>query len=196
MAALTPKVSIMTTYTLNTANPNMLLETLHHNVLAGLLPENDCYKISKLLTYRVQALIKQLPPKTIISLTISARQQPALRYVAFLLIRELVRITQGTEHSKLIAPTLVGVLQSPADLIDFLNIYWQETKQPLTKQVKKGLALALQKFDTSALAECSYKQHLKLRDILRLLHPQPKDAAQATAWQLLVANKKQPLAVN
>jgi hypothetical protein len=190
MAAITPKVSIMTIYTIDNAVTTTLLEALQQQVLTGLSLENGCYPTSKLMTYRVQALLHKLAPETVTLLANVARQQPALRNVALLLARELVRFTQGTEHSKLIAPLLVQIIQQPDDLIDFTAIYWQAGKQPLTKQIKKGMALALHKFDATALAQCSDKQKLKLWDIVCLVHPHTKNPEQAAAWQHLAINKR------
>lgn len=186
MAANTSPLIIMSPYTIN-APVTSALENLQHLLSTDLLPENEGYTVNKVLIYRLQMLVKQYSPQTIIALAIEARAQPALRTVALLLMRELTRCTHNTEHSQLIAPALVSIMRHPEDLTDFVDIYWLETKQPLTKQVKKAFALALQKFDDAQLAQCSNKQQRKLRDILRLVHPKPKTAAQANTWRLLTS---------
>ena len=148
MAAISPPSPIMTIYTVDTpVLPS--LESLQQLLLADLLPQNNDFTVHK-----VQTLIKQHSPQTIIALAIEAREQPALRTVALLLIRELIRCTHNTEQSQLIAPALVSIMRHSEDLTDFVDIYWLETKQLLTKQIKKALTLALQKFDEAQLAQC------------------------------------------
>lgn len=187
MAAITPHMSIMNTYTRNSLVTTSLLETLNSRVLTNLQLDNACYPISKLLIYKVQAFVKQLTVPEVIELALFAYKHIALRTVAFVLMRELIRSTRNTEYSTLIAPALVAIMQRPEDLIDFLDLYWLDAKQPLTKQLKKALTLALQTFDAAVLTQCSYQQQRKLRDVLRLVHPKPQNAAQAAAWRFLAS---------
>lgn len=60
-------------------------------------------------------------------------------------------------------------------------------KQPLSAQVKKGLASAFQKFDAYSLGKYNQDNAIKLRDVLFLCHAKPKDEAQAAIWRDLVA---------
>ena len=55
--------------------------------------------------------------------------------------------------ARLVAETLARVIQRADELAEFLAIYWAEGRQPLSGQVKKGLAAAFAKFDEYALAK-------------------------------------------
>ena len=52
-------------------------------------------------------------------------------------------------------------------------------KQPLSAQVKKGLAGAFTKFNAYQLAKYNRPNAIKLRDVMFLCHPKPKDEQQA-----------------
>ncbi len=164
------------------------LQALQRSVLACLLWEHNFYESGEHIANRIKALIPQVAAPDVAALAIAARQQHHLRHVPLLLVRELVRATQGTAHSTLIAPTLAAVIQRADELSEFLAIYWQEQKQPLTKQVKKGLAQAFQSFDAYQLGKYNRDNPIKLRDVLFLVHAKPKDAAQAEVWRQLASN--------
>ena len=58
--------------------------------------------------------------------------------------------------------------------------------QPLSAQVKKGLAAAFTKFDEYALAKYDRAGAVRLRDVLFLSHAKPRDAEQAALWKRLI----------
>jgi 60 kDa SS-A/Ro ribonucleoprotein len=58
----------------------------------------------------------------------------------FLVVREMARASAA--HKALVADTLFTVIQRPDEITEFLAIYWKDGKQPLSAQVKKGLARA------------------------------------------------------
>src|SRR6202012_4189498 len=62
-------------------------------------------------------------------------------------------------------------------------------RQPLSAQVKKGLAAAFRKFDAYALAKYNRDNPVKLRDVLFLAHAKPRDQEQAEVWKQLAANE-------
>ncbi len=78
------------------------------------------------------------------------------------------------------------MIQRADELAEFVAMYWSEGKQPLSAQVKKGLAAAFTKFDEYALAKYNRATPVKLRDVLFLSHAKPVDAAQAELWKKLV----------
>lgn len=59
-------------------------------------------------------------------------------------------------------------------------------KQPLSAQVKRGLATAFTKFSEYALAKYNRDGAVKLKDVLFLCHAKPKDKEQAAAWKRLI----------
>src|SRR5262245_12182267 len=53
----------------------------------------------------------------------------------------------------------------------------------LPAQMRKGLARAIAKFDEYELAKYDRDGAVKLRDVLRLVRPTPKDAEQSALWK-------------
>jgi 60 kDa SS-A/Ro ribonucleoprotein len=109
-----------------------------------------------------------------------------LRHAPLLLVREMARLAT---HRHLVAETLMQVIQRADELSEFVALYWSEGKQPLSAQVKKGLAAAFTKFDEYALAKYNRAAPVKLRDVLFLSHAKPLDQAQAELWKRLVAGE-------
>jgi hypothetical protein len=81
------------------------------------------------------------------------------------------------------------VIQRADELSEFVAIYWAGGRQPLSAQVKKGLASAFGKFDEYALAKYDRAGAVRLRDVLFLSHARPVDAAQAALWKRLAENE-------
>jgi hypothetical protein len=106
-----------------------------------------------------------------------------LRHAPLVLVREMARLAT---HRHLVAETLTRVIQRADELSEFVALYWSEGKQPLSAQVKKGVAAAFTRFDEYALAKYNRPTPVKLRDVLFLCHAKPLDAVQAALWKRLV----------
>jgi hypothetical protein len=109
-----------------------------------------------------------------------------LRHAPLLLVREMAR---HATHRAVVAETLIRVVQRADELSEFVAIYWAGGRQPLSAQVKKGLASAFTKFDEYALAKYDRAGAVRLRDVLFLSHARPVDEAQAALWRRLVDNE-------
>jgi hypothetical protein len=81
------------------------------------------------------------------------------------------------------------VLQRADEPAEFLALYWKDKKQPLSKQVKRGLAWSMRRFSEYELAKYSRDAEVTPRDVLFLSHAKPKDEAQAALWKKLAANE-------
>jgi 60 kDa SS-A/Ro ribonucleoprotein len=105
-------------------------------------------------------------------------------------MRELAR-----HHSKpKIHDALARVIQRADELTEFVSIYWADAKtkdararNPLSKQVKLGLAQAFTKFNAYALAKYNRDGAVKLKDVLFMCHAKPVDEEQAVLWKHLIA---------
>ncbi len=165
------------------AIPSQPYKELRRAVLACLLWEDTFYESGEDIATRIKNLVKVVPPEKVAALAIDARTKFKLRHVPLLLVRELARTANGN----LVGRTLSDVIQRADELAEFVSIYWAEKKQPLSKQVKTGLAHAFTKFSAYNLAK--YRgddKAVKLRDVLFLCHAKPKDEAQAAVWKKLV----------
>src|SRR5579862_2089121 len=159
---------------------------LRRSVLACLLWENQFYEDGIEIAGRIAELVPKVAAEKVAALAVEAREKMKLRHAPLLLVREMARLAT---HRQLVAETLLRVVQRADELSEFVALYWSEGKQPLSAQVKKGLAAAFTKFDEYALAKYNRANPVKLRDVLFLCHAKPVDAAQAELWKRLVANE-------
>ena len=156
---------------------------LRRSVLACMLWEDQFYEDGVAIAGRIRELVAKVPAEKVGALAIEAREKMKLRHAPLLLVREMARLAT---HRHLVAETLTRVIQRADELTEFVAIYWSEGKQPLSAQVKKGLAAAFTRFDEYALAKYNRATPVKLRDVLFLSHAKPVDAAQAELWKRLV----------
>ncbi len=155
---------------------------LRRSVMACLLWENQFYEDGVEIASRIAELVPKVDAAKVAALAVEAREQMKLRHAPLLLVREMARYAT---HRALVAETLERVIQRADELSEFLAIYWATGRQPLSAQVKKGLAAAFRKFDAYALAKYNRENPVKLRDVLFLAHAKPRDEAQAALWKQL-----------
>lgn len=158
-------------------------QELRRSVLACMLFESTFYEDGQSIAERIQSLIAQVDPAKVSALAIEAREKMKLRHVPLWIVREMSRLPK---HKAFVADTLSNVIQRADELAEFVSLYWLDKRQPLSAQVKKGLAQAFQKFNAYQLAKYDREGAVKLRDVLFLCHAKPKDKEQEAIWKQLV----------
>lgn len=159
-------------------------QTLARLVNACLLWEDNFYVDGKTVADLIASLVKEVTPDSAQMIAMKARNEQKLRHVPLLVVREMARASK--QHKLLVAETLEQVIQRPDELTEFLAIYWKDGKEPLSAQVKKGLAAAIRKFNTYNLAKYNRDGAIRLRDVVFLTHPKPENSAQALTFAKLV----------
>ena len=166
-------------------------QELKRALMNCLLWEDQFYEDGVSIADRIKALVPLVEPARVAALAIAAREDMKLRHAPLLVVREMAR---HEKHRVLVADTLARVIQRPDEMTEFLAIYWadalgpmqQRKKQPVSAQIKKGLARAIAKFDAYQLAKYDRDGAVRIRDVLFLTHAKPKDADQAKVWKQLV----------
>ena len=161
-------------------------QALRRSVLSCMLWEGEFYEDGVEIAGRIHELVPQVEAEKVAALAVEARERMKLRHTPLLLVREMARLAT---HRGLVADTLARVIQRADELSEFVAIYWAQGRQPLSAQVKKGLAAAFGKFDEYALAKYDRAGAVRLRDVLFLSHARPADEAQAALWKRLVDNQ-------
>lgn len=153
-------------------------------VLSSMLFE-DTFYVDGVAHYEVvKALVPTVPVEFVENLAISARNHYNLRHIPLVLVRELARA------GKLKASVLEAVIQRPDEMGEFLAHYWKEGKQPLSHQVRKGLAAAFCKFNEYQLAKWDKNSAtISVRDIMFLTHPKPVGEEQEALFKRVANNK-------
>lgn len=157
-----------------------------------LLWEDQFYEDGVSIADRIKTLVPMVDPQRVAALAIVAREDMKLRHAPLLVVREMAR---HEKHRVLVADTLERIIQRPDEMTELLAIYWadalgpmqQRKRQPVSAQIKKGLARALTKFDAYQLAKYDRDGAVRIKDVLFLVHAKPKDAGQEKVWKELVA---------
>lgn len=123
-------------------------EQLRRSVLTCLLWEDNFYEDGEAIADRIQRLVGEVTPEVAGEVAIEARENQKLRHVPLLVARAMAK--HGYQNA---ADTIQKVIQRPDELTEFLALYWLKGREPLSKQVKKGLARAFTKFNEYQLAK-------------------------------------------
>jgi len=161
-------------------NPELQLK---RSVMSYLLWEREFYEDGEIIADRIKSIIPHVNPQKVAEIAIEARSDMKLRHVPLLIAREMARLGS---HKKYVSDVLAEIIQRPDELTEFLAIYWKDKRQPLSKQLKLGLARAFPKFNEYSLAKYNKGGEIKLRDVLFLCHAKPKDKEQDALWKRLI----------
>lgn len=166
---------------------------LRRTVMACLLWEETFYEGGQSVADRIKALIPKIKAQTVADIAIEARTKQKLRHVPLLIVREMARLEA---YKGLVAETLAKVIMRADEPAEFLAMYWADNdgKKTLSKQVKKGLAAAILKFDEYQLAKYNRDSAVKLRDVVFLTHAKPADSGQSNLFARLVNKETIPKA--
>lgn len=144
---------------------------LRRSVMSCLLWEDEFYEDGVEISTRISDLIPKVKPEKVMAIAIEARNEMKLRHIPLFIIRCMARLP---EHKRYVAKALEAVIQRADELAEFVAIYWKDGKQPLSAQVKKGLANAFLKFNEYQLAKYDRsKSNIRLRDVAMLCHVNP-----------------------
>lgn len=166
-----------------TAKDISTFDQLSRSVMSCLLWEKEFYEEGQEITERIASLIPRIDPESVARLAIDAREKMKLRHIPLFIVREMAKLPT---HKKWVKSTLARVIQRPDELTEFLALYWADKKQPLSAQVKKGLAQAFTQFSEYQLAKYNRDKAIKLRDVLFLCHAKPISIEQEATWKKLV----------
>ena len=142
---------------------------------ACMLWEDNFYSNGQDVATLMRELVREIPAEKCAELAVKAREEQKLRHAPLLIVYEMTLASKA--HRELVGETLARVIQRPDEITEFVSIYYKlgGGKRPLSKQVKKGLAAAFNKFTEYQLAKYNRDKDVKLADVLALVHAKPKD---------------------
>jgi hypothetical protein len=167
-------------------------ELLRRSVLSCLLWEKEFYEDGEDIAKRISETAAKCSKEFVSALAIEARKVHGLRHVPLLLLLDLVKKGgPGVKH------TIAEVISRPDEMMELVAMYWmgkpkKDGKIPAKmsdRQLRDGLALAFGKFSEYSLAKYNRDTEVKLRDVLFLSHPKPKDDAQAALFKRVANNE-------
>lgn len=128
-------------------------------------------------------MIPQVDPQKVVDIALEAKNKQKIRHTPLFIAREMAK---HDSHKVFVDKLLPEIIQRADELSEFMAIYWKDKKQPISAQVKRGLAKAFTKFDEYALAKYNRQNEIKLRDVLFMCHAKPKDNDQEALWKRLI----------
>lgn len=163
-------------------------QQLRRSVMSCLLWEKEFYEDGQDIATRITETVDKLPLETVAAIAVEAREFAHLRHVPLLLVRAMARRGGGA----IIGDTLARVIQRADEITEFLAMYWKDGKQPVSKQVRRGLAMAFLKFDEYAFAKYDRDGSVKLRDALFLCHAKPDTPEREALFKAIVDRSLTP----
>lgn len=128
-------------------------------------------------------------PKFVANLAVFARREFNMRSVAHVLVAHLAHEVAGKPYTR---DVVKAVSLRGDDVTEIMACYLDLFGKPIPNALKKGIADTMQGFDEYTMAK--YKgdgKAVKMRDLLCLCHPTPKNDAQSAMWKRLLNNELQ-----
>nr|WP_250808604.1 TROVE domain-containing protein [Neorhizobium tomejilense] len=164
--------------------------SLRRAVLSTLLFEDQFYENGVEQAERIRELAFKVDPETLAEIAVEARRDHGLRHTPLALLVALCRTGSGIPG--LVADTIVKVCTRADQITDLLALYRAVGNVKFSSQLKRGIARALQGFDTYQLSKYASVdgKEFTLRDAMFISHPRSEgDTRMATDFDGL-ANRK------
>lgn len=145
-------------------------QELRRSLMACLLWEDTFYESGVSIADRIEALVARVDAEAAIRMAIEARTTHNLRHAPLLVLCAL-----AARHAPGLRRAVAAVIQRPDELGELLSIYWRNGKRPIANALKRGMADAFRKFDAYQLKKYKGVGNIRLRDVMFLTHPKPKD---------------------
>lgn len=170
-------------------------QELRRSIMACLLWEKTFYEDGASIAERIASLVSQVQPTVAADIAIEARDVGKLRHAPLWIGAALAG--GSPEARRVVGKLLPRIIQRPDEMGEFIAMLSKASAGKkrkgggimLSAQVKKGLADTFGKFNEYQLAKWNRDADIKLLDVLRLVHPKPKDQAQADLWKRLRDDK-------
>lgn len=172
------------------AAPMSKLAELSRTVSSCFLWEREFYESGVSIASRINALCKEIPSSDVLGLALRLRKVDGLRH-APLMMAAACAAKRGSDP---LVSKAIGKLISRPDEAGELMVLIAQIEGRDVKDLgrstpacaRRGIAKAMKKFDAYQLGKYDRDALVRLRDVLRISHPNPKDAAQSAAWAQLL----------
>jgi 60 kDa SS-A/Ro ribonucleoprotein len=154
-----------------------------------MLFEDTFYEGGDSIANRIAELCASNPPETVAAIAVHARENLKLRHVPLWLLVQM--LDNPRTDSVLFVNACVAVVRRPDEMGELLALFTKDRKglkklNRLPNKLKDGLAAVLPKFGAYQLAKWNRKSDIRLRDIVRLVHPKPTSPEQAALWKSIL----------
>jgi hypothetical protein len=159
---------------------------LRRAVMACLLWEDIAYESGSSVAKNIAELVAEVNPQTVYEIALEAKKVQKLRHVPLFIATEMAKLDT---HKYLVADLLAQIVDRPDALAETLAIYWKNGRTPVSAQIKRGLSQAFTGFSEFQFAKYKGNRNdIKLRDVLRIVHPRPLDKTQNTTFKRIATD--------
>ncbi len=162
--------------------------SLRRAVMANLLWEDIAYMDGKSVADEITRLIPLCEPEEVYNIALQARKEQKLRHTPLFIAVEMCK-HEG--HRKYVRQLLPQIITRADMLTDFMALYWHDGKKPLCKQAQYGLADAFHNFDEYQFAKYDREAPIKLRDVMFVCHPKPRNEEETALFKRIADRKLQ-----
>ncbi|MCF0208858.1 MAG: TROVE domain-containing protein [Bacteroidaceae bacterium] len=152
-------------------------------VMANLLWEDIAYIDGVSVADEIKRLIPLCDAREVYDIALEARKKQKLRHTPLFIAVEMCRYD---EHKRFVAELLPRIITRADMLTDFLALYWKanpDKKKTISHAAMTGLAEAFHNFDEYQFAKYDRETEVKLRDVMFLCHPKPKDETEEALFK-------------
>lgn len=153
-------------------------QALRRSVMSCLLWEREFYEDGESIADRIDALVAASEPEDVAALAVEARSRFHLRHTPLHLLCSMAK------HHGTTSAAVEQTIQRVDEIAELVAMWWTDGKRPLPAQMKRGLAAAFRKFSAYQFQKYAGRDGaVKLRDVMFMVHPTPKDAEQAAVFK-------------
>lgn len=112
-----------------------------------------------------------------------------MRRIPLVLLLSLLPNRPDPKDKICIPEAICEVINMPSELVDTLSLYWVYRILPNSRAFLKGLAKSFCSFTEDDFLGYPDDKQVKLRDVMFLCHPKPKDETQAKLFRKIANNQ-------
>lgn len=169
------------------------VQALRKLLTTCMLWEDQFYRTGNETVKDIDVLVSKINPSEVVSLISEARNVMKIRHAPLYAAVALAKRTLNEKSVVLswaIQDAIDAAIQRPDEIAEFLSLYWLAGKCPIANSVKRGLAAQFHKFDEYQFAKWRGSRNgITLRDVMFLVHPQPKNRLERELFRKIADNK-------
>lgn len=171
------------------------VQALRRSIMSCLLWEKEFYEHGEEISDRIISLAHQVSVADLVSIAYNARHKAHLRHAPLLLLSVLAERATGEIWAGVTSSAIENTISRVDEMGELLAVHARRhglsTSHPkfrrtISAQMKKGLASVFNKFDAYQLSKYNgSNQSIKLKDLMRLVHPVPGEDRVALHQKIL-----------
>lgn len=175
------------------AAPMSKFSELQRTVSACFLWEDQFYEDGVSIAKRIGDLCRDLPNDEVLGLALRLRKVDGLRH-APLMMAAACAAKRGSDP--IVSKAIGKLISRPDEAGELMTLIAEIEGRDITDLGKRtpscarrGIAKAMRKFDGYQMAKYDRDAAVRLRDVLRIAHPTPKDVEQSAMWGRLLSGE-------